>query len=90
MSRIYDFTLVGVISLISFIIHRIAIGLFGPQSGLHDVASRATEFDGTARADLWFEIIAVWAPLIAIGGIVAWAFLREWRRQVTTARAPPR
>lgn len=88
MSRIYDFTLVGVISLISFTIHRIAISLFGPQSPLHATASQGTAFDGAARADLWFEIIAVWAPLIVIGGIVTWAFLREWRRQVTTARTP--
>lgn len=88
MSRIYDFVLVGVISLISFIIHTVSIELFGPQSPLHQKTSEATFFSGAERADLWFEILGVWAPGIAIVGILAWALMREYRRQVTTSRVP--
>lgn len=88
MSRIYDFTLIGVITLISFIVHTVAIELFGPQSSLHKTVAQAGSFSAASRTDLWFEIIAVWAPMIAIGGIICWAVIREWRRQVTTQRVP--
>jgi len=90
MSRIYDYLLVGVITIISTIIHTIAIELFGPDTKLYDLATQATEFGGAAKADLWFQILAIWAPLIATAGIVLWAFVREWRRQSTTARVPSR
>lgn len=90
MSRIYDWTLITVISLISITVHTISVNLFAPESELHEIASRATEFDGAGLADQWFEILAIWAPLIAIVGIVSWALLREYRRQTTgvTRRVP--
>lgn len=85
MTRIYDYTLITVIALISYTVHVVAVELFAPGKGLHEVASQATQFDGAAKADLWFEVLAVWIEVIAIAGIVAWALLREYRRQVATA-----
>lgn len=88
MSRLYDYALVTVVSLISFVVHTISVELFAPESKLHEIASRATQFNGAEKADLWFEILAIYAPLIVIAGICAWAMFREWRRQTTTATRP--
>lgn len=86
MSRGFDFVVIGVIWIISFVIHRIAIELFQPGSPLYAIAVDGTEtMNGAARASLWFEILAVWIPLLAAGGIVAWAVAREYRRQQATA-----
>lgn len=91
MSRSFDFVVIGVISIISAVIHRTAIELFAPESPLHKIASDGTAtLNGAARADLWFQILSIWVPLLAIGGIMAWGVIREYRRQVTTAaRARP-
>jgi len=86
MSRIFDFTIVGVITIISAVIHRAAVELFAPESPLHKLASDGTQaLNGAARADLWFQILAIWVPILAIGGILAWAMMKEYRRQVATA-----
>lgn len=85
MTRIFDFTVIGVVSIISSVIHLMAVELFAPESPLHEVASGATNLDGATRADLWFEILSIWVPLLAIGGILAWGMVREYRRQVSTA-----
>jgi len=58
---------------------------------LYSVATDGTQnVNGQAHADLWFQILTVWVPLAAIGGIAVWAIVREYRRQVQTAatRAP--
>lgn len=88
MSRLYDYALVTVVSLISFVAHTISVELFAPESKLHEIASRADQFNGAEKADLWFEILAIYAPLIVIAGICTWAMFREWRRQTTTATRP--
>jgi len=86
MSRIFDFTIVGVITIIASVIHRASVELFAPESPLHKIASDGTAtLEGAARADLWFQILAIWVPILSIGGILAWALLREYRRQVATA-----
>jgi len=85
MSRAFDFTVVGVITIIAVVIHLIGVELFAPGSPLHAVASSATAMNGAERADLWYEILAVWVPLMAFGGICAWAAIREYRRQAITA-----
>jgi len=89
MSRPFDFTVVTVIWIVSIIIHRAAVELFAPESPLHEVASQATNLNGAARADLWFQILAIWVPILAMGGILAWSLLREYRRQVATATRTP-
>jgi len=86
MSRSFDFVVVGVIWLISSVIHLIAVELFAPGKPLYSVATDGTSvMNGTERATLWFEILAVWVPVLAAIGILAWALLREYRRQVATA-----
>jgi len=86
MSRPFDFTIVGVIVIISAVVHRMAVELFAPESPLHKLASDGTgTLQGAARADLWFQILSIWVPVFAFGGILAWALLREYRRQVATA-----
>lgn len=92
MSRGFDFVVVGVIYIIAVVVHMMGVELFSPASPLHELASNATHFDSAAKADLWYEILSLWVPLIAAGGISAWAVVREYRRQATTAvvgrRAP--
>lgn len=91
MSRAFDFVVAGVIYIISFVIHRVAIELFAPGTPLYGVAADGTgTLNGAARADLWSQILIVWIPLIAVVGITAWIFVREYRRQAptTTVRGP--
>lgn len=86
MSRAFDFVVVGVIWTIAVAIHVMGIELFAPGTPLYELAATDTEtMNGAERADLWFEILVVWVPMIAVGGITAWAFLREYRRQAVTA-----
>lgn len=85
MSRAFDFTVVGVIYLVAIVTHTMSIELFAPGTPLYEVAAGATRLEGQQRADLWYEILAVWVPLSACFGISAWAFVREYRRQSVTA-----
>jgi hypothetical protein len=86
MSRAFDIVVVGVITIISAVIHRVGVELFAPDQPLYSIATDGTEvMNGAARADLWFQIISIWTPLLAFGGIMAWAVIREYRRSVTTA-----
>lgn len=91
MTRIFDFTVAGVITIIAVVVHLMGIELFAPGTPLYELATDGTgALDGQARADLWYEIISLWIPLLAVAGIWAWAFVREYRRGVATAaqRAP--
>lgn len=86
MTRVFDFTVAGVIHIIAVVVHFMGITLFQPGSALYDIATDGTAvMNGTARADLWFEIITIYAPLLAVGSIWGWLLMREYRRQVTTA-----
>lgn len=90
MGRGFDFVVIGVIYLVAFIVHLMAIELLAPGSPLHVVASTGTSaMNGAERADLWYEMLAIWVPLLAIGGITAWGFVREYRRQTITAVQGP-
>ncbi len=90
MSRAFDFVVVGVIWIVAIVVHMIGIELFAPGTPLYEIAVDGTAaMNGGERADLWHEILTVWVPLLAMGGISAWAMVREYRRQaVTAARAP--
>lgn len=89
MSRGFDFLVVGIIWIIAVVIHLTAVELFAPGSPLFSVASSGNAtMNGQARAELWHEILALWVPLLAGGGISAWAFVREYRRQRVTAARP--
>jgi len=85
MSRVFDYTVSGVIAIISVIIHRVGVELFAPESPLHDVASRATTLGGAEKADLWFQILGIWVPMLGLGFAMAYLLMREYRRQVSTA-----
>lgn len=81
---------VGTVTIIAVVIHRIGIELFAPESGLHEIASVGTQaMNGAARADLWFQILSIWVPLGAFTGIIAWSLIREYRRTVSTAAQRP-
>lgn len=85
MTRAFDFVVVGVIYIIAVVIHLMGVELLAPGSPLHVIASTGTEvMQGAERADLWYEIIALWVPIMAAAGISAWAFIREYRRQTTS------
>jgi len=86
MTRAFDFTVVAVISIISMVIHRVSLELFAPGKPLYQIATDGTgAMNGQARAELWSAVLTVWVPLLAAGGITAWAFVREYRRQAITA-----
>lgn len=89
MSRAFDIVVLGVVTIIAAVIHRASVELFAPESPLHEIASQATLLNGAARADLWFQIIGIWTPLLVIGGMFAWTLIREYRRQVATAVQRP-
>jgi hypothetical protein len=89
-TRAFDFVVVGVVMIISVVIHRIGIELFQPGSPLYELAAGAENLNGAARAQLWFEILTIWMPLMAAAGIIAWAVFREYRRQARTAVQPVR
>jgi len=90
MARAFDFTVVTVTVLISIIIHMMGLELFAPGTPLHQLASGASTLNGAERANLWYQVLTIWVPLIADGGILGWAVLREYRRQATTAARPVR
>jgi len=80
----------GVLTIIAAVIHRAAVELFAPESPLHALASDGTTaLKGAERADLWFEILAIWVPLLVIGFAALYLIIREYRRQVATATRRP-
>jgi hypothetical protein len=91
MTRIFDYTVSGVIVIIAAVIHRMGTELFAPESPLHKLASDGTAaVNGAARADLWFEILTIWVPLMVIGFAAGFILIKEYRRQVATATRGPR
>jgi len=89
MSRIIDTVIVGVSWAITAIYHLMAVEIFDPSGALFGIAAEGATLNGQQRAVLWHEILVVWVPLIAVAGVMAWAFVREYRRQrVTAVRAP--
>jgi hypothetical protein len=81
----------AVIYIVSAVIHRMAIELFAPESPLHALASDGTAvMNGAQRADLWFEILSIWLPLLCIGGVSLWLLVLEYKTQTITAAQPRR
>ncbi len=86
MSRAFDFVVITVIYVVAIVVHLMGIELFAPGSPLHSIATSGTgAMNGGERADLWYEIITVWVPLMAVFGISAYGIVREYRRQAVTA-----
>jgi len=90
MGLAYDLVVASVITIIAIVIHLIGIELVGPSTPLFEMAvEEASNLGGAAKANLWFEIFAVWIPLIAIAGIWLWTVIKAYKRQVQTAVRPP-
>ena len=90
MSRSFDFVVVVVVWTVAILIHRIGISLFQPGSPLYGIATSGTEvLNGPERAELWSQILVIYMPVLVGGGVIAWAFIREYQRQALTA-APGR
>jgi hypothetical protein len=86
VTRIFDFTLSGVLVILAAVVHRMAVELFAPESPLHKLASDGTAImKGAERADLWFEILAIWVPLAVVFFAGMYLLIREYRRQISTA-----
>jgi hypothetical protein len=85
----YDIVVAGVITVILSVVHLMAVELFAPGSPLFALATDGTGvLNGTARANLWFQILAVWGPLAVFIGIWLWVGIRKWKRTVQTATRP--
>ena len=90
MSRAFDFTTVGVTWIICVIIHRLAVELFAPDSTLYQIATiDNSNVNAAENVSIWWQWIGVYMPLTVGAGILAWAFIREYRRQVATAAPRP-
>lgn len=86
MSRAYDFTIVAVVTLVAVVMNRISLELLQPGSALYNVATTGTDaLGGTEFANFVWQACAIWIPLLCVIGIMAWAMLREYRRQAVTA-----
>lgn len=91
MTRSYDFVVATVVTLVAIIWHRMAVGFLDPSGTLYEIAADATNLGGASLASWWHSIGVMWLPLIAIGGIWLYVFVREFRRQAITgtgARPP--
>ncbi len=90
MTRMFDFTVLTVIYIISTVIHLIAVELMAPGTPLYGIATEGTAvMNGQEWADFAFMALSTWVPLIAVGGITAWALIREYRRVTATAVRRP-
>lgn len=87
MTRAYEFTVVGIITIVAVVIHVIGTELFLPGTVLWQLATTGTEaMNGEQRARLWSQVLVIWVPLFSVAGVLAWAFLREYRRQSVSGR----
>lgn len=85
MTLAYDMVVAGVIFCISVVVHLMAVELFAPGTPLHAAASEGVHMSGAERADLWYEIFALWIPLLGCLTSGLWPLLRAYRRQASTA-----
>lgn len=85
MGSISDLVRVAVIWLVVFTVQNIMIRLVQPGSSLYETGVEATNLNGAALANQWFQIIVIWIPLIIYAGTFLWIIIRLYRRQATTA-----
>jgi len=89
MSRAYDFTVVSVVTIIAVVVHFMGLELLQPGTPLYAVATDGTQnVGGPAFAEIVWQSVAIWIPLLSIAGVLAYALLREYRRQAVTATRP--
>lgn len=86
MSAAYDVVVASVITIIMIVLHRIGVEMFAPGSALWEVATDGTEvMSGAQHANMLFQVIVVWMPMLFIGGVWLYVAIRAWKRQVQTA-----
>ena len=89
MSRAFDFTVVSVVWVVCVVVRYMGLVLLQPGTPLYAAATDGTEqLGGPAFASVVWQSVAIWIPMIAIAGILAWATLREYKRQSVTATRP--
>lgn len=90
MSRVRRFAIAGVFWLFAYIIHYLAIELFGPSSTLRSVTSGAEVGEATSASvhATIYQITAMWVPLGIVVFVVAWLLLQEYRQQTVSAYYP--
>lgn len=87
MTRAYDFTLAGVLSIFSVILHRIGIAMFDTDTPLYAIATDGTAtLNGAEKAAMWSEFFILWLPLLIFATGWLYALIREYRRQAITAQ----
>lgn len=85
MSRPFDFTVASVVTIVAVVVHRMGVELLAPGTPLYETATDGTQnVNGPEFADFVWQAVSIWIPLIAVFGILAWAVLREYRRQAVT------
>lgn len=90
MGLAYDLVVASVVTIIAVVVHFLGVELVAPGTAMWDMATTGTEnLGGTAKAGLWFEIFAVWVPMIGIAGVWLWTVVKAYKRQVQTAVRPP-
>lgn len=89
MGNVADIVRVAVIWLVVFVVQNIMIRLVQPGSSLYETGVEATNLNGAALANQWFQIIVIWIPLIIYGGTLLWITVRLYKRQAATAIARP-
>lgn len=90
MSRVYRYTVVFIVYLVSAVIHLVSSAIFAPDMGLYEeVANSGSTLPGAEWAQLYYEVGSMWVPMIAVGGITLWLLYMEYRRIVATRQVRP-
>lgn len=87
--RAGDFVVAGVLWICTFLLQFIAMTLFSPDMALHMFADQATNLNGAERADRYYKIAVWYIPLCGYSCGALWLIVRAYKRQATTAAAPP-
>lgn len=83
MSRVRRFAIAGALWVFAYVIHLLAIRLFGPASTFRDMNAGAKVGDATAASvnSQIYQITAVWVPMGIVLFIVAWLLISEYLTQ---------
>ena len=90
MSRVQRFAIAGALWAFAYVVHVLAIRLFGPASAFREMNAGASVGDATAAGlnSQVYQITAVWVPLSIVGFVVAWLVLAEYLSQRVGAYHP--
>ena len=91
MGFAYDLVVASVVTIIAIVVHFLGVELVAPGTTLWDMTAAYSggELSVMSNISLWFEVLVVYIPLIAIGGVWLWTVVKTYKRQVQTAVRPP-